>query len=207
MADDLSEGNAKQPKVSSGTSTGITVIITVLIALLTSLIAPYLIESLKERQAQRDKEAEKQDRIVSTQFEIVESCNEIYWRYRQAANFVIFDLENGQPDGALWDRHWSNFQKISEEANSQLPILAFRGRMYFGSAEVYQRLLSIPKKIFAGVDRDISLQRNIDVIPDVKKGKSIDAWKAIQRKLGELDSVFEEDLNYVFAQIGTRTKQ
>jgi len=207
MTDDLKKDTPAEKKTGSRSAPGTTVIITVVTALLTTLIAPYLLESLKEKQARRDKEAEKQDRIVSTQFEIVESSNEIYWRYRQAANFVIFDFQNGQPDGALWESHWSNFQKASETANSQLPIQAFRGRMYFGSNEVYERLLKIPRKIFDGVDRDISLQRNKDVVPNAEKGKSTDAWQAIQTELTEVNPVVEENLNYVFGQIGTETKR
>jgi len=79
--------------------------------------------------------------------------------------------------------------------------------MYFGSNEVYERLQNIPKKIFDGVDRDISLQRNKDVVPNPEKGKSRDAWQAIQRELTEVNPVVEENLNYVFGQIGTETKR
>jgi len=90
MTDDLKKDTPAEKKTGSRSAPGTTVIITVVTALLTTLIAPYLLESLKEKQARRDKEAEKQDRIVSTQFEIVESSNEIYWRYRQAANICDF---------------------------------------------------------------------------------------------------------------------
>ena len=79
--------------------------------------------------------------------------------------------------------------------------------MYFGSNEVYERLLNIPRKIFDGVDRDISLQRNKDVVPNAEKGKSTDAWQAIQTELTEVNPVVEENLNYVFGQIGTETKR
>ena len=104
-------------------STPATIVITIVTALLTSLLAPYAIESLKEKQAQRDKEAEKQDRIVVTQFEIVEKCNALYWGYRQAADFLISDFANGQPDGPLFTMHLREFNKASVEANSQFPIL------------------------------------------------------------------------------------
>jgi hypothetical protein len=204
---DLSEDVPKQPEVGSKNSTWITVMITVVIAVLTSLIAPYLLESHKEKQALHDKEAEKHERIVSTQFEIVEACSETYWKYRQAADFVVFDFEFGQPDGPLWERHWSDFQRVAAEANSQLPIQAFRGRMYFGSTEVYQRLLNIPRTIFSagGVDRDITRQFAKDRLPNAGNGKSADAWGKIHRKLDDANSVADENLNYAFRQIGVNT--
>ncbi len=188
----------------SAKSTPVTIIITIVTALLTSLFAPYAIESLKERQAQRNKDAEKQERIVATQFEIVEKCNVVYWNYRQAADFLISDFADGQPDGTLFRDHLKKFQEASAEANSQLPIQAFRGRMYFGSEDVYQRLLEIPSRIFSGVDHDISIQIAADSIPRPTKSKS--KWEHLHQELIDVGGFVQADLNSIFLQIGSRTK-
>jgi hypothetical protein len=185
-------------------STSITVVITVVTALLTSLLAPYAIESLKEQQAQRNRESEKQDRIIATQFEIIEKCNTAYWNYQQAADFLILDFANDQPDGPLADKHRAAFHEASVEASSQLRIQAFRARMYFGSEGVYRQLMEIPDRIFlGGIDSHIEARLHADEVPLHLSKSQKQQWEDLHKELSEVETFVQADLNSAFLQIGS----
>jgi hypothetical protein len=185
-----------------------TVFISLVTALLTSLIAPSLLETLRERNAAQERLREKEQRILATQFDIVEKYNSVFWKYRQAAGFLMFDFTHGQADGALLRKHLREFEEASAEANRELPMEAFRARMYFRNEEVYDRLRGTFEKIFYGVDDHISRQLLVDrSVPHPKLPESISNWTQIAGDLDHVKVEAEETLNEVFRKIGTSEAQ
>src|SRR6185312_8953725 len=149
-----------ETKVAASISPWATVLISIGTAILTTVLAPYLIESIKTKESEQQRERDKRERIISSQFDCVEKSSAVFWKYRQAAGFLMFDFVNGQPDKALLKQHIKEFNDLSIAANGDLPAQAFRARMYFNSEYVYQRFRLTYYATFAkkGVDDLISMQ-------------------------------------------------
>ncbi len=186
----------------NGVSARATVLLSIATALLTSFLAPFLLERWKDADLARQVEKEKQDRIVATQFEIVEKYNEMFWHYRQAAGFLMFDFTHGQSDELL-KRHRKEFEDISAEANREMPTQAFRARMYFNSIYVNNKLFGIWAGIFNGVDDEISRQLLKDkAIIHLDDRDSQDAWLKISSEINDSMITSETSLNEVYQLIG-----
>jgi hypothetical protein len=196
------EGKARAKGPSSGVSTTITVILSILTALLTSFFAPYVLERWKNAEAARQLEMAKQDKIIATQFEIIESFNALLWRYRQAAGFLMFDFVNGQSDELL-RRHLKEYEDASAETNRECPRQAFRARMYFNSIYANNKLFEACALIFNTVDDHISrlllMEKNT---PHPENIKDRAAWQQISGEINETMLSAGRSLNDVYQVIG-----
>lgn len=189
-------------EAASGLSATVTVVLSIVVALITSLGAPLVVERLKNSEAKEKLDKQKQDKIVATQFEIVERCNRTFWRYRQAAGYLMFDFEHS-PSEELLHRHLKEFEDASAEANRDMPAEAFRARMYFHSIYVSNLLFSVWANIFNGVDNDISNQLLREKsVPHPNDKDSYDAWHAISRKINSSMASSEDAMNEAFELIG-----
>jgi hypothetical protein len=185
-----------------GLSTVATVIISLVTAVITSLLSPYLVERWKDADLRHQLDRAKQEKIMATQFDTVERFNAMFWRYRQAAGFLMFDFTHGQSDKLL-ERHLKEFEDLSAEANREMPVQAFRARMYFDSIYVNNKLFKIWRDIFTGVDDEISRQLLQDKnTPHVDDENSRRAWLKIDHDINQSMLSSEESLNEVYQLIG-----
>jgi hypothetical protein len=198
----FSEAAPSEATRGPGLSTKMTVFISVATALLTSLLGPFLLEHSKDLEAMRQREKESQDRVIATQFEIVEQFNRTFWRYRQAAGFLMFDFVHGQ-SAELLQRHLKEFENASAEANREMPTEAFRARMYFKSIYVNNKLFAIWADVFAGVDNDISNRLIRDKsVPHPEDPESQKEWLGISTRINDNMIASENSLNEIFTLIG-----
>jgi hypothetical protein len=185
--------------------TAATIILSIITALLTSLFAPYVLERWKDVEAAHQLEKAKQDKIIATQFEIVESINALLWRYRQAAGFLMFDFVHGHQSDELLKRHLKEFEDASAEANRECPRQAFRARMYFNSIYVNNKLSETCRNIFDGVDDHISNLLLVEqMTPHPENVSHRDAWLQISGEINEMMLSSGKSLNDVYQLIGVQ---
>jgi hypothetical protein len=185
-----------------GLSAGATIVISMVTALITSVLAPFFVELWKDRDLSRQLDRAKQERIIATQFDTVERFNAMFWRYRQAAGFLMFDFSHGQSDELL-KRHLKEFEDVSAEANREMPTQAFRARMYFRSVYVNNKLFTIWANIFRGVDNEISQQLlNDQNTVHLRDQTSVNSWLKISEEINDTMLSSQTALNEVYQLIG-----
>jgi hypothetical protein len=179
-----------------------TLIIAFVTALITSIVAPLAVEWFKGRTVQHQLKEEKRDRIVKTQFEVVEKLNQILWAYRTSASFLVSDYINGQTDEALFKKHIQEYEEVSANTNKELAIEAFRARMYFQNDDLYKRLMDVYADIFRTDYRIIQQEIKQNYKYDSSEEARV-AWGRIHDELTNEDfDEIKNVLNELFSEIG-----
>jgi hypothetical protein len=119
------------------------VVLSIATALLTSLIAPYVLAWFGARTQATLREDEKRAKIAATQFEVIEAFNAAFWKYRQAAGYLIWDFWSSESNKPLVDRHRREYEDAARAANIELLTQAFRARMYFNDTKLYNELKNV----------------------------------------------------------------
>ena len=165
------------------------------VALLSALIAPYVIERTKANISRREK-------IVTTQFEIIESLAALSSRYVMSAKFILSDFSSGKLLGKAFETRLLNYEVATEETLRGSQVQAYKARIYFVDATIYEMVMDLHQKI-ASVD--VSVLRLIDRID----GNSMVADKEmrlesarISDEIHNLNLAAERLLEFLFARTG-----
>ena len=172
------------------------------VAVLTALIAPYLIERTKANISRREK-------IVATQFEIIESLTVISSRYVTSAKFVVTDFSAAKVIRKDLETHRSNYEVTIEETLRNCQVQAYRARIYFADPKIYGMVMKIYEEI-AAVDLAIlqmvdQLDRGSMVIDEAMRSEA----DRVSNLIHNLNLGCERLLEFLFERTGkvpTRVK-
>lgn len=178
------------------------VIIAFVTALITSLVAPYLIQLRKERVTELQQEKEKNNQILKSQFEIIENMSRNIGDFRQAAEFLIFDYQNGQPNEDILKRHIQHYDEATASATKGLSIEAFRARMYFQDSGLFYKLMGTFGDLFKTLNR-IDRQQFKQGYKIVQDRDAQAEWGQIHEELVANFDKIRVIMDELFAKTGT----
>lgn len=178
-----------------------TILVAFITALITSFVAPLVLEMWKKRVVEQQQEKERQDRIVKTQFEVVENLNRILWTYRASANFLVSDYKDKQTDNEIFKKHIQTYEEISVYTNKELVIEAFRARMYFQNNDLYEKLMKMFGELYDVDYRLFSQQIKQEYKYDPSK-ENLTEWGEIHHDVVEFFEGIKELLDELFANVG-----
>jgi len=177
-----------------------TILVAFITALITSFVAPLVLEMWKKRVVEQQQEKERQDKIVKTQFEVVENLNRILWTYRASANFLVSDYKDKQTDNEIFKKHIQTYEEISVYTNKELVIEAFRARMYFQNNDLYEKLMKMFGELFDVDYRLFSQQIKQEYKYDPSK-ENLTEWGEIHHDVVEFFEGIKELLDELFASV------
>lgn len=163
--------------------------------LVTAILAPYIIERTKSKISRHEK-------IITTQFEVIETLTTLSFEYFIAAKFVVTDFSQGQTNSELLARHLHDYDRIAEQTLKGHLTQAYRARVYFGDPAVYETLQELSERV-SYIDRDIIiLLSRLEHTPKSDDEVAQSEWQRISNELDNFKLATERILEVLYRRTG-----